>query len=114
MFKLKETSTFWWPCKARVPDDGKFETVKFEAEFQVLSQDEISAILNDAPDDESGGMRVLDRALINYKGIDVEDDSGDEVTDPDERKAIILRYPYFVKALSDGFAAGISGYKAKN
>ena len=112
MFKLKANDTFSWPVKAKVPNGGKFETVKFEAVFKVLPQAEIMGLMSDDP--EGGGLRVLDAALVSFSGIDVEDDDGDLVTDPDERKIILFKYPFFVSGVSDAFAAGNSGHRSKN
>ena len=111
MFKLKQDDTFTWPVKAKVPDDGKYKTITFSATFKILSQPEITAMIGD---DEGGSMRVLDAALVSFTGIDVEDDNGDAVTDNDERKEVLFKYPFMVSAVSDAFAAGISGYRSKN
>lgn len=113
MFKLKADDTFTWPVKAKVPEDGKYKTVSFSATFKILSQDEISALL--IGDDEAGSSkRVLEQALISFSGIDVEGDDGEPVTDDEDRKEILFKYPFMVSAVSNAFAAGISGYKAKN
>ncbi|MCB0249854.1 MAG: hypothetical protein KDI07_14865 [Anaerolineae bacterium] len=113
MFKLKADDTFTWPVKAKVPEDGKYKTVAFSATFKILSQDEISRLIGD--DDVAGSSRrILEQALISFTGIDVEGDDGETVTDHDERKEILFKYPFMVSAVSDAFAAGISGHKAKN
>lgn len=113
MFTLKSEDTFTWPVKAKVPDNGKYETVKFTATFKVLSQPEITALIGE-DDAEGGGMRVLDAALVSFAGIDVEDDDGEAVSDHDERKEILFKYPFMVSAVSDAFSAGLSGYRTKN
>jgi hypothetical protein len=112
MFKLKAEDTFTWPVKAKVPDDGKYKTVNFSATFKIIPQPEITALLGEG--DTGGSMRVLDAALVSFSGIDVEGDDGETVTDHAERKEILFRYPFMVAAISDAFAAGISGYRAKN
>ena len=94
MFKLKAEDTFSWPVKAKVPNAGQYQTVKFEAVFKVLSQTEINNLMGDIVEDaEAGSLRVLDNALISFSGIDVEDLDGQPVDDPDERKEILFRYP---------------------
>lgn len=112
MFKLSDINTFTWPAKAKVPEAGKHKTVQFEATFKVLSQPEITALIGE--DDVGGSMRVLDASLVSFSGIDVSDEDGHNVTDDDERKEILFRYPFFVEAISSAFAAGMSGYRTKN
>lgn len=111
MFKLKAQNTFTWTVVAKVPEDNKHKKVTFDAEFNVLSQEKISELMDN--DLEQGTVRVLEKALLRYE-MDVVDDKDEPVTDLDERRKMILTYPYFVKALSDAYAAGVSGFRAKN
>jgi len=110
MFKLKTESTFTWPVKAKVPEDGKHKNVNFSAEFKIIPQPEIQAMLEG---DEGGSMRVLDAVLVSFSGIDVEGDNGEIITDHAERKAMLFRYPFMVAAVSNAYAEGLSGYRAK-
>jgi len=112
MFELREVSTFVWPAVAKVPQAGKYIKVEFEATFKVLSQPEIAALIGD--DADGGSLRVLREALVSFKGISVVDADGDAVEDDDERNEMLLSKPYFVNALSEAWASGISGRKVKN
>lgn len=114
MFKIKAEDTFTWPIKAKVPEDGKYKVVNFSAVFKIIPQPEITAMMVSEDGEAGGSMRVLDAALVSFTGIDVEGDDGQIVTDHDERKAILFRYPYMVAAVSNAYAEGISGYRAKN
>lgn len=112
MFEMRELDTFKWPAKAKVPQDGKYISVPFEATFKVLSQDEINTLIGDDP--EGGSLRVLREALISFEGFPVKDADGELIEDDEDRNAIILNKPYFVNALSEAWASGISGRRIKN
>jgi hypothetical protein len=112
MFELREQETFTWPAKAKVPVDGTYLNVPFNVTFKVLSQPEISALIGD--DDAGASLRVLREALVSYSGFPVKDANGRDVDDTEERNDILLSKPYFVSALSEAWASGISGRRIKN
>ena len=112
MYELREQDTFTWPAKAKVPADGQYISVSFNVTFKVLSQPEISALIGE--DDAGASLRVLREALVSYSGFPVKDSSGRDVDDLEERKDIILGKPYFVNAISEAWASGISGRRIKN
>jgi hypothetical protein len=112
MFELREQDTFSWPAKAKVPVNGQYQTVPFDVTFKVLSQPEISALIGE--DDPGASLRVLREALISFSGFPVKDINGEEVEDLEERKDIILSKPFFVNAISEAWASGISGRRIKN
>lgn len=116
MFKIKESQTFTWPVKAKVPEDGKYKTVQFMATFNILSSERMAALAKGDEDGDvlTGSLRILREALVSFDGIDVEDAEGNLLTEDEERNDLILRYPFFVSALSDAYAAGVAGYRAKN
>lgn len=111
MFTLKPDDMFSWTVKAKVPIEGKHTTVQFDAKFRTLSQPRIAELLGE--DTEGGSLRVLNEALISFT-LDVVDGDGEEVTDAEERREMLLSYPYFVEAVSNAFTAGISGHRSKN
>jgi hypothetical protein len=110
-FKLKAADVFTWPVKAKVPNDGKYETVNFEVTFNVLSQAEINDLVGDG--EAGSAVRLFNKAIASFTGIDVEDADGDLVTDEDERRDILLSKPFFVNAISDAWAAGLRGSRSK-
>jgi hypothetical protein len=112
MFKLKAQDTFTWPAKAKVPSDGKYQTVPFDVTFNVLSQAEMDELVGE--EEAGASIRVLTRAIKSFSGIDVYDEDDNPVEEDEERKAILLRYPYFVNALTDAWRAGLSGARGKN
>jgi hypothetical protein len=112
MFTLKESNTFEWPIRAKVPEGGKHKTITFTGTFRVLSSAEINDLNGDGSDPD-GALKVLNAALVRFD-LPVEDADGDTVIDDDERRAILLKHPFLVNAASEAFAAGISGRIAKN
>ena len=113
-FKIKTEQTFTWPVKAKVPEDGRYKSVSFEATFNILSNDRMNDLVRGDDDPVGGSLRILREALVSFSGIDVEDDRGELITDDEDRNAAILRYPFFVEALSDAFLRGIGGDRTKN
>lgn len=113
MFTLKAEATFDWPVSAKAPKNGTYHKVEFEATFKVLSQEDINRLSNDG-DASTASLRVIREALVSFTGIDVLDEDGNQVTDHDQRKEIIISHPYMVKAMSDAFASGMAGKAIKN
>ncbi len=111
-FKIKEDAgTFNWQVTAWVPEDGKHKPVKFTATYKVISQSEINRMMEEG---EGGSMRVLDAALISFTGVDPEYPDGTVAEDLEERKRILFQFPFFVAAVSNAYAEGMSGHKPKN
>ena len=113
MFTLRDDETFDWPVKPKVPVNGKYETLKLTATFNVLSSDDINTMLDT---DDGGSIKaLLNRALVSFKAeFPVQDSSGAEITDDEERNALLLSKPYMIQATMDAFQSGLTGFKAKN
>lgn len=112
MFVLRENDTFDWPVKAKAPKDGKRVPVNFMARFAILDNDMIQELVVDPETRDT--KRFMERALIKYWDLEVQDNDGEPVTDDDTRNAMIIRSPLFLEALIDAYAAGVTNYKPKN
>jgi hypothetical protein len=87
MFKLSEKRTIKWPVTVDVPQDGGTTAeARFEAEFEILGQDEMDAIIE-------SGQDLLDRVLTGW-GADLRDETGAAIPYTPEMKAKLLRVPY--------------------
>ena len=111
MFELMEEEVFTWPVSAKAPDPkqpGKYETVKFEATFNILSPELVSELLD--ADEADSVRRLLERALVSF----APSFKVPEGMDSDELNALLLAKPYFRSGLLQAFKAGSTGYKSKN
>ena len=112
MFVLRESSTFDWIVKAKVPQGKKRVGVSFTATFNQLSQDLVDELIIN--DDTRDNRKFLELALASFDGLDVQDGEGNEVTDNDEKNAIILKNTLFLVPIMKAYNDGSSGHAGKN
>jgi len=112
MFVLRESSTFDWVVKAKVPQGKKRVGVSFTATFNLLDQNVVDEML--VNEDTRDPYKFLDMALVSFTDMDVQDDEGNNVTEDDERNAIILKSSLFIDPLMIAYTAGAAGHKGKN
>ena len=92
MFKLAEKLTVKWPVTVNVPHDGgKTAEAVFEAEFDVVTQDEVDAAIE-------AGKDLLDRVLIGWNA-DLRNEAGEAIECNAESKAKLLNVTYVRTAL---------------
>ena len=92
MFKLAEKLTIKWPVTVNVPQDGgKTAEAVFEAEFDVVTQDEVDAAIE-------AGKDLLDRVLIGWNA-DLRNEAGEAIECNAESKAKLLNVTYVRTAL---------------
>lgn len=106
MFKLAKIRTFWWPVTVDVPQDhGRTQQHDFEAEFELLEQQEHDEIV--ARGD------LLERVVTGgFKGVKNETGSED-LPNGSETKAQLLAISYVRTGLARAYYEAFYGRKAE-
>ena len=85
-FVLKQSNSYQWPLKLRIPvDGGKKEVSTFDAEFKRLSEDRISEMRKRARDIELGRVEedeidektMVREVVVGWSGV--VDDNGEPI-----------------------------------
>lgn len=72
MFKIEEQKSVKWPVTVSIPRDGGRTTkATFTVEFELIPEDEKSAIYKDGGNDED----LLRRTVVNFEGVADSDDN---------------------------------------
>jgi len=106
MFKIEKSKTVKWPVTVNIPRDGGRTTkATFNAEFKLLEQDELDAVM------ESGGDRDVGAAVLT--GWDgVADENGTTTPFSEEARADLLKIPYVRTAIIGAYFQCASGREA--
>lgn len=111
MFKLAKVNRVYWPVTVQIPQDGgTSQKATFEAQFEILSQDEADAVVmgrNDAHTD------LLDRVLVGWKNVRGAEGEA-EIPFTDEAKKQLLEIPYVRTGLMTAYAEASIGGRRKN
>jgi len=96
MFKVAKTKTVRWPVTVKVPQDGgRTQDAEFTAEFDVIPQQTMDAVVLAAGD-------LLDRVLIGWEGV--ADESGQATPYSSEAKKDLLDITYVRHALFGAYS----------
>lgn len=105
-FKVRKVSSYEWPVKVQIPDNGRFREETFTGVFKKLSRSAFNDLL------EQGDDALVQEILVGWKGI-VDDDG-----EPIEFSHGMLREfsddPHFLRGLINSFSDSITGAAAKN
>jgi hypothetical protein len=122
MFKLNQSDTYFFPVTVELPiDGGKFDKVKFDAEFKRLPRAQIKDIMSrvgtTAPDgskieDPINDDGVLDRVFVGWKGI--VDEKGDVVEYSQTAREAVLEIHGVAAGIVRAWFDSLSGSKTKN
>jgi hypothetical protein len=116
VFKLDQSNTYWYPVTVEMTDqDGRRQKMKFDAQFERVSQDEINELFRKRDDDEAPikDSDVLDRVFRGWRGV--QDADGTELAVNDENREKLLNVFPVPTSIVRAFlkSIGIEG-KAKN
>lgn len=95
MFKIEPQKTVQWPVTVNIPQDGgRTRKSTFNAEFELLPQDDFSAIYKeDGGNDED----LLRRVLVGWS--EVGDSDGNPIDFNDDTRELMIRIPYVRTAM---------------
>jgi len=113
MFVFRQVESFKWPVRIHVPvDGGRKEVREIEAEFRVLSPEQVAAHVAAARGgDESSDLAILRDVLIGWSGVGGE--GGDEIPYSDVWRDKILAVPYVRRAVITAYFDAVSGEARK-
>lgn len=99
MFKIEQQKTVIWPVSVSIPrDGGRITRSTFDAEFELLPQNEFTAIYQqDGGNDED----LLRRVLVGWQGV--ADPDGDPFDYSEERRELLIGIPYVRTALVSAY-----------
>lgn len=99
MFKIEEQKSLQWPVTVNIPrDGGKITKSTFTAEFELISQDEFTAIYKE---DSGTDEDLLRRVVIGFDGVN---DSNDKtISFSDESRDKLIKIPYVRSALVNAY-----------
>lgn len=106
MFKIEKALTVKWPVTVNIPRDGGRTTkATFNADFKLLEQDELDAVM------EHGGDREIGCAvLVGWDGV--ADDNGAPIAFSEDARDALLKIPYVRAALVGAYFQCASGREA--
>lgn len=99
MFKIEPQKIVKWPVTVNIPQDGgRTRKSVFSAEFELLPQDEFSAIYReDGGNDED----LLRRVLVGWQ--DVGDADGEAIDFNADAREMMIRIPYVRAAIVSAY-----------
>lgn len=107
MFKIEKAKTIKWPVAVNIPrDGGKTTKATFNAEFNLLPQDELDTILRDGGNDQDIGCAVL----TGWDGV--AGDDGAPLSFSDEARDYLLKITYVRSAILAAYFQCASGREA--
>ncbi|SFJ00259.1 hypothetical protein [Nitrosomonas sp. Nm34] len=99
MFKVEEQKSIKWPVNINIPKDGGgVKKATFTAEFELIDQDEFSAIYQDGGND----LDMLRRVLVGW-GEDVVDEKGSPLPYGDETREKLIKKGYVRAGLVEAY-----------
>ena len=108
-FRLSDSYSFWWPVTVKLPDPekaGKIISQTFEAEFQMIGSERLTAL-----DGESGDQHaVLKEVWTGWRGV--VDEDGGEADFTFEGRDRCLDYAHVRLALYTAYLEASSGRAA--
>lgn len=98
--------TVWWPVTVQIPqDEGKTRAEVFDAQLEILAQDEHDDLL-------SQGADLLERVLCGWKRVKTEDGADDVPFTPETKRAL-LAISYVRVGLLKAYYEAFQGRKAE-
>jgi len=99
MFKIEQPKSVKWPVTVNIPQDGgRTHKTIFNAEFELLAQDDFAAIYReDGGNDED----LLRRVLIGWS--EVGDPDGNPINFHNDTRELLIRIPYVRAALVSAY-----------
>lgn len=93
MFKIAQKRRITWPVTVNVPQDGgKTQKASFDAQFEILSTEEIDQAIAEGKD-------ILDVQLVGWSGAGVRDEQDQPVEYSEAAKKQLLGINYVRTAL---------------
>lgn len=108
MFKVEQPKSVKWPVTVNIPQDGGHTRKNiFNAQFELLAQDDFAAIYR-----EEGGNDedLLRRVLIGWS--EVGDPDGNPIEFDKDARELLIRIPYVRTALVAAYIECSSGKAA--
>ena len=107
--KLKKLDTIKRTITVHVPADGEgYSKEKMTAAFNILNQDEITALV-----EEGNDAATLDRIFVGFSGV--RDEAGNDIEDTEENRLMLLKVPYIRQAILESyFMMAKGGDRRKN
>ena len=109
MFKLKQSSTFTWPVRIKVPTNGgNYDEQTFDAEFRRLPRPDLEAMFARAATDEE----VARAAVVGWAGV--VDETGAPVPFSEAAFTAALAVPGVATTIARTFLEALLGVARKN
>ena len=113
MFVVSQKDTRVWPVEVeQAVDGGRFERATFDAEFAVLPQSQINAMIDSAGRLELNDIGFSMAVLRGWRGI--QDEAGDPVPFSIGARDRMLEIPGFARAVVSAYMAMLAGGQRKN
>jgi len=111
-FVLKQSSSYSWPVKVDLPEDGKLRRHTFEAEFKNISQTRFQELIDQSQRNEINDVDVCREVVIGWSGI--LDDKGEEMPFVKAKFDELLDVLGIPTAIAAAFIDSRMGAKRKN
>ncbi|MBF0415596.1 MAG: hypothetical protein HQL79_07490 [Magnetococcales bacterium] len=113
MFKIQGQHSVSWPVVVKIPaNGGRFTKAEFQADFLMIDQERIDAIMNAPEIPTSIDVTFLSEVVVGFANVQGED--GSELSFSKEALGVLLGIPYVRSAMIDAFFACVSGGRRKN
>tara|TARA_R100001463_G_scaffold1664_3_gene7299 strand:- start:2060 stop:2401 length:342 start_codon:yes stop_codon:yes gene_type:complete len=111
-FVLKQSSSYSWPVKVDLPEDGKLRRHTFEAEFKNISQTRFQEMIDQSSAGEINDVDVCREVVLGWSGI--LDDKGEEMPFIKAKFDELLDVLGIPTAIAAAFIDSRMGAKRKN
>ena len=111
-FVLKQSSSYSWPVKVDLPEDGKLRRHTFEAEFKNISQTRFQEMIDQSSAGEINDVDVCREVVLGWSGI--LDEKGEEMPFVKAKFDELLDVLGIPTAIAAAFIDSRMGAKRKN
>ena len=112
MFKLTQTTTYFWPVTVNLPmDGGKFDKQTFDAEFKRVPQSRLEELRKQVEEGKLNDADLVREVLVGWRGVS---DGETEVQFSDTTLAQLLDVPTVAGSVIYSFMESLAGLKRKN
>lgn len=113
MFKLVQSSEYYWPVKFSFPvEGGRFEKTSFDCLFRRLSQTRIDEIVAAANSGITKDSDIAREIVVGWRGV--TDGDGEEIAFSKSTFEQLLDVPMMATTIAGAFIESLSEARRKN
>ena len=113
MFKIAQSSDYFWPVTYSFPgDNGRTEKATFDAKFKRISQSRIDELKAQFAADEFREIDLVKDVLVGWRGV--TDADGQDIPFSISDRDRLLDVPMMAAQIGKAFLESLAGAQRKN